>query len=473
MSSKDTTALSPVHKKILFALFVGIFMGAIDIAIVGPALTSIKKEFMATDRAIAWVSSAYMLAFMIGTPLMASLSDMYGRRRIYIIDVLLFALGSLILIIAPGYRMLLLGRAIQGLGGGGLFVAGAVIGDVFPPSKRGGALGMVGMVFSLAFILGPLIGALLLPFGWRWLFIINFPMSLIVIYLGYTYLPGRSADGDSEFDYLGLGILATMIVLLSRAANDINVTKLLDSVTSGDFLFNTVAFALLVPLFIAVERMAQRPVFDVDVIAVRQVAIACVIGFGGGIAQSSFVFIPSLAQYSLGLKESAAGMMMLPMVMVSAFSSPLVGRLLDRIGSRTVISGGTVLISLGLFIVSRFPDSFVLFAVGLMTIGSGLTTLSGAPLRYIMLNESRANSRGSAISMITLVGSVGQALGGVLFGAVAASYGGGTDGYRTGFLLASAVVIMLLVMARGLKNRTEELKSHHAVSEAALNEAVG
>lgn len=456
MSGKTESILKPVHKKILFALFVGIFMGALDIAIVGPALTSIKKEFMTTDRAIAWVSSSYMLAFLIGTPLMASLSDMYGRRRIYIIDVLLFALGSLVVITAPGYRLLLLGRAVQGLGGGGLFVAAAVIGDVFPSSKRGSALGMIGMVFSLAFILGPLIGALLLPFGWRWLFIINFPIAAVVVYLSYVSLPGRSSDDDPQFDYLGLGILSLMIVLLSRSVNDIDASNIWQSLVSGDFIFNTAMFCILVPLFTATERLAPNPVFDVGMLASRQVALACLIGLGGGLVQSCFVFIPSLAHYSLGLNDSMAGLMMIPMVAVSAFSSPLAGRLLDRIGSRAVISGGNILISAGLFTIGRFSGVFPAFVAGLMLVGGGLTTLAGAPLRYIMLNESRPERRGAALSMISLVFNVGQTIGGVLFGAIAASYGGGDKGYRTGFLLSAVVVTAMFFTALCLKKRSAE-----------------
>ncbi len=148
-----------MRNKILALLFVGVLMAALDIAIIGPALPSIQATFGVDERALTWVFSIYVLMNLVGTPLMAKLSDIYGRRNIYVMDVALFGLGSAIVLVSPSFGVLLLGRAIQGLGAGGIFpVAAAVIGDTFPPEKRGGALGLIGAVFGLAFIVGPILG---------------------------------------------------------------------------------------------------------------------------------------------------------------------------------------------------------------------------------------------------------------------------------------------------------------------------
>ena len=136
-----------MRNRILLVLFVGVLMGALDIAIVGPALHSIQRSFGVDDRAIAWVFSIYVLFSLIGTPLMAKLSDIFGRRAIYVLDVTIFAAGSLLVALSSSFTLLLIGRAVQGLGAGGIFpVASAVIGDTFPPEKRGGALGLIGAV---------------------------------------------------------------------------------------------------------------------------------------------------------------------------------------------------------------------------------------------------------------------------------------------------------------------------------------
>ena len=159
----------------LGVLFVGVLMGALDIAIIGPAMPAIEAEFGLNPRQLPWLFSIYVLMQMISTPLMAKLSDFYGRRAIYILDVAIFLIGSIVVAASHGsglWLMLLAGRAIQGLGAGGIFpVASAVIGDTFPPDKRGRALGLIGAVFGLAFLIGPVIGGLLLGFGWQWLFL--------------------------------------------------------------------------------------------------------------------------------------------------------------------------------------------------------------------------------------------------------------------------------------------------------------
>lgn len=150
-------------KLVLTVLFLGVLMGALDIAIVGPALPALRGWFEVDDRAGAWIFTIYVFMNLLGAPLMSKLSDRYGRRPAYMLAVGLFALGSAVAAAAPSFLVLLIGRALQGIGAGGIFpVASAVVGDSFPPERKGFALGMIGAVFGLAFIIGPILGALLL-----------------------------------------------------------------------------------------------------------------------------------------------------------------------------------------------------------------------------------------------------------------------------------------------------------------------
>src|SRR5512140_3998761 len=183
------------RNRILTVLFIGVLMAALDIAIVGPALPAIQKAFTVSDRTLTWMFSIYVLFNLIGTPLMAKLSDMFGRRSLYVLDVALFAFGSLLVAISPTFGVLLAGRAIQGLGAGGIFpVASAVIGDTFPPEQRGRALGLIGAVFGIAFLIGPIIGGVLLLFGWPWLFLVNLPLAAGVIAASLRLLPAVRAN---------------------------------------------------------------------------------------------------------------------------------------------------------------------------------------------------------------------------------------------------------------------------------------
>ena len=174
--------------RILTVLFFGVLMGALDIAIVGPALPAIRAQFQVTERTLSWIFSIYVLFNLIGTPLMAKLSDLFGQRNIYVMDVALFALGSIIIAFSPSFWFVLVGRAIQGFGAGGIFpVASAVIGDTFPLEKRGSALGLIGAVFGIAFIIGPILGGVILSItSWKWLFLINIPIAAVVSILKHA-----------------------------------------------------------------------------------------------------------------------------------------------------------------------------------------------------------------------------------------------------------------------------------------------
>ena len=144
-------------------------MGALDLAIVGPSLPAIQADFGMTTRQLSVLFNAYVLCQMIGTPVLAKLSDRLGPRLAYIVSIGLFAAGSLLLVMASDPAVLYYGRAIQGFGAGGIFpIAAAVIGNTLPPRERGPALGVLGTVFGLAFFIGPVMGGLLLPFGWHW-----------------------------------------------------------------------------------------------------------------------------------------------------------------------------------------------------------------------------------------------------------------------------------------------------------------
>ena len=130
--------------RVMTLLFVGVLMGALDLAVIGPALPAMQAEFAMNNRQLAWLFNIYVLCQLVSTPLLAKMSDRFGRRAIYIFSIALFAVGSLVLVVAPIAEVLMMGRAIQGFGAGGIFpVAAAVIGDTFPPEKRGGALGLI------------------------------------------------------------------------------------------------------------------------------------------------------------------------------------------------------------------------------------------------------------------------------------------------------------------------------------------
>ena len=246
-------------------LFIGVLMGALDLAIIGPALPAIQNQFALDNRQLAWLFNIYVLFQLVGTPLLAKSSDRFGPRAIYIFSVSAFAVGSLLLVISPWSGGLFIGRAIQGFGGAGIFpVAAAVIGEVFPPEKRGGALGLLGAVFGLAFLIGPILGGLLLPFGWQWLFLINLPIAAVLIWGAFTLLqPGWDGRELKPIDWSGGLLLSIGLTALAVAVTNFDSASVLVSFTSVNVWPWLLCFAVLGADLLA-HRTTGRPTRSYD-----------------------------------------------------------------------------------------------------------------------------------------------------------------------------------------------------------------
>jgi len=446
------------RNKILILLFIGVFMGALDIGIIGPALPAIKAAFGINERIVSWIFTIYILFFMIGTPLMAKLSDNYGRKTIYILDVFLFAVGSAITVSSTTFETLLIGRAIQGFGAGGIFpVASAFIGDTFPQEKRGSALGFIGSVWGISGLLGPILGGLLLSYGWQWLFIINIPIALIVILLGFKILPQTRKESNTRFDIKGTLVLTFLVSSLAYGVNQIDTTNFVGSLTSlltWPFLIFSV---LLLPLLLKIERNAEDPVLEVALIKSREVKIATSIAFGTGLNQTAIVFLPAFAVTILALSTSQASLMVIPLVVTLGLSAPIIGRLLDKYGTKKVMFLGTSILVVGLFMLSALANSFYMSIISGAIIGIGLSSVLGSPLRYIMLSESPASKRAAGQALININSSVGQLVGGALIGAVIASQGSSAQGYQSAYIVIGIVALIMTLLTLGLKKREEQI----------------
>lgn len=447
------------RNQLLGLLFTGVLMAALDIAIVGPALPSIRAEFGLDARGGSWVFSAYVLANLIGTPLMARLSDRFGRRAIYTLDIGLFALGSVLVAGSHGtglFAVLLVGRVVQGLGAGGVFpVASSVIGDTFPADQRGRALGLIGAVFGIAFVIGPILGGLLLGFGWQWLFLINLPVAAVVAAWGWRLLPHQPLAPTARFDVAGMTVLAVALATLAYGLGQIDTSRFWASViepqVAGWLAASLLAWVVLVPL----ERRADSPVFPVTLFSRRQLRLGYVLTAGAGLGEASLVFLPSLAVAALGVSAGVGSYLLMPVVLAMGAGSPIAGRLLDRFGSRSVILAGVALFAAGMFALGATDASLPMFIVSGLLIGAGLSALLGAPVRYVTLNETSADERSAAQGMVTTFTSIGQLLGSAVVGAVAASLPGAA-GFEAAFSLLGALGVVLLVLALGLKSHGQE-----------------
>lgn len=444
-------------RSVMTLLFVGVLMGALDLAIVGPALPAMQADFGMDNRQLAWLFNIYVLSQLISTPLLAKMSDRFGRRAIYIFSVSGFALGSLLLVLSPGVEFLLMARAIQGFGAGGIFpVAAAVIGDTFPPEKRGGALGLMGAVFGLAFLIGPVLGGILLRWSWHWLFLINLPIAVVLIWQARRLLPGTGTAVSKPFDWSGAVALSAALFGLAVAVTNLDSSQLAASLQSAEvwpFLLTTV---VALPLFWQIEKRAADPIVRPSFFSSLQIRLTVLIALGVGTVESGSVFFPALAVAGLGVSESTAAWLMLPSVFAMTIASPLVGRLLDRTGSRIIVQLGLVCVFAGVLMYGQLPITYLVFIGGGIVGGVGLAALLGSPFRYIVLNEASPEDRAAAQGLLTVFMSVGQLLGAAIVGGVAASQGGGTPGYQAAFMVLAALTGSLIFVALALKGRAEE-----------------
>ena len=449
---------------LMAVLFFGVLMGALDIAIVAPALHPIQQEFGTTPRWTAWIFSIYMLFSLIGTPLMAKLADLYGRRLVYVSNIALFAFGSLV-VVAGGltgqFWVFLAGRAVQGLGAGGIFpVAAAVIGDTVAPEKRGSALGLLGAVWGLAFILGPILGGLLIPFGWTWLFLINLPIAVALVIGALLVLPSHKKGDTPPLDFRALILLAGALASFALGVNQLDTAHPLSSFLSASvWPYLALSLVLLVGLILSERKKTVNPFFPHHLFGNRQLTLVYIIGAVYGFLQSSISFLPALAMAAFektGMTSSQSSYLLLPMVLAMSVASPLVGRLLDKIGSQKIILAG-VLISVAAFLLLGLAaNSLPWYIAGEFLLGLGVAALAGAPLRYIVLAETPASDRGVAQGLSSIFISVGGVIGSALIGGGAASASDPYAGWSFAFLMIALPCALAAILALFLKGQSAE-----------------
>ena len=217
-------------------------------------------------------------------------SDFYGRKKIFILDVVLFGFGSLLIAFSPNIESIFLGRMIQGFGCGGLFpVAGAFIGDAFPLKERGKALGIIGSVFGISAIGGPLVGAALIPFGWNWCFTINIPISIFLVIFAYYILPSDENTTKLKIDYLGIILLSLLAIFLAYGLNQIDSSNFINSLISVNVAPFLIMFIVLIPIFLKIEKRAEESIVAIHMLKNKEIRIACIETLSYGIIYSSVI----------------------------------------------------------------------------------------------------------------------------------------------------------------------------------------
>ena len=456
---QEKTLDTKTRNLILILFLIGVFMGSLDTGIIGPVLPSIEQSFNLTSRESSWIFTLFVITFMIGSPVMAKFSDFYGRKKIFILDVILFGIGSCLIAFSFNMESIFFGRIIQGFGCGGLFpVAGAFVGDAFPLEERGKAFGILGSVFGISAIGGPLVGAALIPFGWNWCFTINIPISIFLIIFAFHILPDSQNNRKLSIDYLGIIILSLLAVVLAYGLNQIDSSNFTESLLSVNVAPFLIMFIILIPVFFKIEKRAQESIVPIHMLKNKEISIACIETLCYGIIYSSAIFIPSLVILSMGLNDQYASLMLIPILGANAVAAPILGKILDSTGSRKIMAIGTLILAIGLIAIAIYPNNMIFFIIAGCLIGVGMVTIIGAPLRYIVLTEAKPTERGAGQAIVNMLSSAGQLIGGALIGGIIASFSG-ILGYKISLILAAAVAFIAFLFTLKLKGRDEQIET--------------
>jgi EmrB/QacA subfamily drug resistance transporter len=407
---------------ILGALLLGMLLAALDQTIVSTALPTIVGDLHGGSH-LAWVVTAYLLSSTVSTPLWGKLGDQYGRKAFFQGAIVIFVVGSALSGFSHTMTELILFRAVQGLGGGGLVVgAQTIIADVVSPRERGRYMGLFGAMFGVATVIGPLIGGLCVTYlSWRWVFYINLPLGVLAFFVTGAVLPGSLRRVHHAIDYLGSFTLSGAATLLILFASLGGISWSWGSDNSVALVAGGIALTLL---FLLIEHRAKEPVIPLQLFRERVFTAASSIGFVMGFAMfGALTFLPLFLQDVKNVSPTLSGLRLFPLMFGLLGSAIISGRLVTRWGRYRVFPiVGTALMTIGAYLMSLIgvhTGAWVIAAY-MFVFGCGL----GLIMQVLVVAVQNAVSYeylGVATSNATFFRMIGGSFGTAVFGAIYAN----------------------------------------------------
>ena len=420
----EDPALALSHRakmEILFAVMLGLFLGALDQTIVGPALPTIVTQLTGNDYYV-WAVTIYLLTSTISVPFWGKLSDLYGRKPMFMLGIVIFLVGSALSGLSQNMAMLIAFRGLQGVGAGSLFpVALSVIGDLFTPAERGKYQGLFGAVFGIAFITGPLVGGFLTEHvTWHWIFYVNIPIGLISLFFISRLLPTvKNPRATRNFDILGGAIFTVAITFLLVGLTNKQFGEWSDTSVGGFILVGLIG----VVLFILAETRAKEPIIPLDLFRNRTYTSSMISTFFASFAFfGAIIFLPRWFQVVQGFTPTNSGLAALPLVIGLISSSIVSGLIVARTGRyKWLIVGAILLMGAGTGLMTQLtattPLPIVWFWMFLAGLGVGPTF---AVFTIVVQNAVPFRQLGVATSNLTFFrqigGTVALAIVGTIFG---------------------------------------------------------
>ena len=404
-------------RNILIALTVAMFLGAVEGTVVTTAIPTIVKDLQGFEI-ISLVFSVYLLTSAISTPIYGKLSDLYGRKNILSIGIIIFLVGSCLCGVSQTMYMLILARAIQGVGAGAIFtVTYTIVGDVFTVEEKPKVQGIIGTVWGIASLAGPFLGGILIDMlSWHWIFFINLPFGILSVILLQKNLHETFEKKKHTIDFAGIITLSiAMIIFLNIFLSSENI-----SFNRNIFIVASVIITtILLLVFYKIERKAKEPIIPFDIFTKTSTIINSVSFLASAVLIGADVYLTIYMQNVLGFNAKVSGLALAPMSVSWLIASVVLGKCIGKYGGKAVIiiSNVILLISTILLPTLTINSSILLVLVYVFIMGFGFggafTTLT------IIVQESvEYNKRGVAMATNSLLRTLGQTIGVSVFGSI-------------------------------------------------------